>query len=94
VARKSLSTQRHVGWAGGEGGTLSEFATRLSGSSDLYQHDGRKPSASINFITCHGCLRPSIPQSPTAPALACMWCSKIIKAHEGMEEAARGSPAP
>jgi isoamylase len=37
----------------GDGGTLSEFATRLSGSSDLYQHDGRKPSASINFITCH-----------------------------------------
>ena len=37
----------------GDGDTLSEFATRLSGSSDLYQHDGRKPSASINFITCH-----------------------------------------
>ena len=32
---------------------LSEFATRLSGSSDLYQNDGRKPYASINFITCH-----------------------------------------
>ena len=37
----------------GEGGTLSEFATRLSGSSDLYQNDGRKPYASVNFITCH-----------------------------------------
>jgi isoamylase len=37
----------------GDGGTLSEFATRLSGSSDLYQNDGRKPYASINFITCH-----------------------------------------
>jgi glycogen operon protein len=37
----------------GDGGTLSEFATRLSGSSDLYQSDGRKPHASINFITCH-----------------------------------------
>jgi isoamylase len=37
----------------GDGGVLSEFATRLSGSSDLYQNDGRKPSASINFITCH-----------------------------------------
>ncbi len=37
----------------GEGGLVSEFATRLSGSSDLYQHDGRKPYASINFITCH-----------------------------------------
>jgi glycogen operon protein len=37
----------------GDGGTLNEFATRLSGSSDLYQNDGRKPYASINFITCH-----------------------------------------
>jgi glycogen operon protein len=36
-----------------DGDTLSEFATRLSGSSDLYQGDGRKPYASINFITCH-----------------------------------------
>ncbi len=37
----------------GDGGLASEFATRLSGSSDLYQDDGRRPSASINFITCH-----------------------------------------
>ena len=37
----------------GRWGHIIEFATRLSGSSDLYQHDGRKPSASINFITCH-----------------------------------------
>jgi isoamylase len=37
----------------GDGGVLSEFATRLSGSSDLYQQDGRKPYASINFVTCH-----------------------------------------
>jgi len=37
----------------GEGGTVAEFATRFSGSSDLYQDDGRKPYASINFITCH-----------------------------------------
>jgi glycogen operon protein len=37
----------------GDDYTLSEFATRLSGSSDLYQTDGRKPYASINFITCH-----------------------------------------
>jgi len=37
----------------GDGGTLNEFATRLSGSSDLYQDDGRKPYASINFVTCH-----------------------------------------
>jgi glycogen operon protein len=37
----------------GDGGTASEFASRLTGSSDLYQGDGRKPHASINFITCH-----------------------------------------
>jgi glycogen operon protein len=37
----------------GDGGTASEVATRLAGSSDLYQHDGRRPHASINFITCH-----------------------------------------
>jgi glycogen operon protein len=37
----------------GDGGTVSEFATRLAGSSDLYMHDGRKPYASINFVTCH-----------------------------------------
>ena len=32
---------------------LSDFAYRLTGSSDLYQFDGRKPYASINFITAH-----------------------------------------
>ena len=37
----------------GDGGTLSDFAYRLTGSSDLYQHDGRKPYASINFIAAH-----------------------------------------
>ncbi|MFO0890492.1 MAG: glycogen debranching protein GlgX [Isosphaeraceae bacterium] len=37
----------------GDGGAVSEFATRLSGSSDLYQQTGRAPYASINFITCH-----------------------------------------
>jgi glycogen operon protein len=37
----------------GEGGTVSEFATRLAGSSDLYQDDGRRPYNSVNFITCH-----------------------------------------
>ncbi len=39
-------------WKGDEG-TLSDFAYRLTGSSDLYQDDGRKPYASINFITAH-----------------------------------------
>ncbi|WP_180970184.1 glycogen debranching protein GlgX [Deinococcus planocerae] len=37
----------------GEGGLASEIGYRLTGSSDLYQRDGRKPSASINFVTAH-----------------------------------------
>lgn len=37
----------------GDGGTVSEVATRLAGSSDLYQKSGRAPYASINFVTCH-----------------------------------------
>jgi len=37
----------------GDGGVLSEFATRLAGSSDLYEHSGRRPHASINFVTAH-----------------------------------------
>jgi glycogen operon protein len=37
----------------GDGGVVSELATRLSGSSDLYEQSGRRPYASINFITSH-----------------------------------------
>jgi glycogen operon protein len=37
----------------GEPSTLPEFASRLSGSSDLYEASGRRPVASINFATCH-----------------------------------------
>jgi isoamylase len=37
----------------GDGGVVSELATRLSGSSDLYEQSGRRPYASINFITAH-----------------------------------------
>jgi isoamylase len=37
----------------GDSGQLSDFAYRLTGSSDLYKYDGRKPYASINFITAH-----------------------------------------
>jgi glycogen operon protein len=37
----------------GDGGAVSELATRLSGSNDLYAHNGRQPYASINFITAH-----------------------------------------
>jgi len=39
-------------WRGQSGG-VSDLAYRLTGSSDLYQGDGRRPSASINFVTCH-----------------------------------------
>jgi len=37
----------------GDGGLIGEFATRLTGSSDLYARNGRRPYASINYITCH-----------------------------------------
>ena len=37
----------------GDGGLVNEIATRLAGSSDLYEHSGRKPYASINFVTAH-----------------------------------------
>jgi isoamylase len=37
----------------GQGDGVAEFASRLTGSSDLYQSDGRRPFASINFITAH-----------------------------------------
>jgi glycogen operon protein len=36
-----------------DGGVVSEFATRLAGSSDLYAQSGRKPYASVNFVTAH-----------------------------------------
>jgi glycogen operon protein len=37
----------------GDSGLLSDFAYRLTGSSDLYEMDGRRPYASINFVTAH-----------------------------------------
>ena len=37
----------------GEGDHMSEFATRICGSSDLYEWSSRRPYASINFVTCH-----------------------------------------
>ncbi|HZQ43339.1 MAG TPA: glycogen debranching protein GlgX [Acidobacteriaceae bacterium] len=37
----------------GDSGQLSDFAYRITGSSDLYQSEGRTPSASINFVTAH-----------------------------------------
>jgi glycogen operon protein len=37
----------------GQPATLGEFAARLTGSADLYEQDGRRPVASINFVTAH-----------------------------------------
>jgi isoamylase len=37
----------------GDAGMVSEFATRFTGSSDLYEWSSRRPHASVNFITCH-----------------------------------------
>jgi isoamylase len=37
----------------GEPASLGEFASRFTGSSDLYEADGRRPLASINFVTAH-----------------------------------------
>src|SRR5262245_57254291 len=37
----------------GDGGIISEFATRICGSSDLYAWSSRQPHASVNFVTCH-----------------------------------------
>jgi glycogen operon protein len=37
----------------GDGGIMGELASRLSGSSDLFGHGGRGPTASVNFVTAH-----------------------------------------
>ncbi len=37
----------------GDPGILPEFARRIHGSSDLFEHSGRRPSSSINFVTSH-----------------------------------------
>ncbi len=37
----------------GDDGALTQFCTRLAGSSDLYLRDGRKPFHSINYVACH-----------------------------------------
>jgi isoamylase len=60
----SFATQRWAEWNGhyrdhvrrywrGDGGMTGPMATRLAGSSDLYQPSGRRPYHSINFITSH-----------------------------------------
>jgi isoamylase len=37
----------------GDGGVVGDLAYRITGSSDLYAHSGRRPYASVNFITAH-----------------------------------------
>jgi glycogen operon protein len=37
----------------GDGGVLGDLAYRITGSSDLYAHSGRRPYASVNFVTAH-----------------------------------------
>ena len=37
----------------GEGGLIGDLASRLTGSSNLYAHNGRRPYASVNFVTAH-----------------------------------------
>jgi isoamylase len=37
----------------GDPGIMPEFARRLHGSSDLFEHSGRKPSSTVNFVTSH-----------------------------------------
>ena len=60
----SFGDQRWAEWNGryrddvrmfwrGDTGTLGHFATRLAGSSDLYESSGRRPYHSINFVTSH-----------------------------------------
>ncbi|HEX4151007.1 MAG TPA: glycogen debranching protein GlgX [Steroidobacteraceae bacterium] len=36
-----------------DGGRVGELAERFAGSSDLFRHDGRKPTAGVNFVTAH-----------------------------------------
>ncbi len=37
----------------GDGGKIGDLAERFAGSSDIFRHNGRKPTASINFVTAH-----------------------------------------
>ena len=60
----SFSERRWIEWNGrfrddvrrfwlGDPGTMGQFATRICGSSDLYQWSGKGPGNSLNFVTCH-----------------------------------------
>jgi glycogen operon protein len=60
----NFSTKRWTEWNGrfrddvrrfwiGDDGMSGEFASRICGSSDLYQKSGKGPASSLNFVTCH-----------------------------------------
>jgi Type II secretory pathway, pullulanase PulA and related glycosidases len=49
----TASTGTRSATSGAASPPLPEFASRLTGSSDLYQQDSRRPVASVNFVTCH-----------------------------------------
>lgn len=60
----SFSTTRWTEWNGrfrddvrrfwaGDAGMIGSFASRICGSSDLYQSSGKGPASSLNFLTCH-----------------------------------------
>jgi isoamylase len=60
----NFSTNRWTEWNGrfrddvrrfwvGEAGMIGPFASRICGSSDLYQRSGKGPACSLNFVTCH-----------------------------------------
>jgi isoamylase len=60
----SFSERRWAEWNGryrddvrrfwrGDDGMLGSFASRISGSADIYQRSGKGPESSINFVTCH-----------------------------------------
>ena len=49
----TASTATRCATSGAGRRDVAEFASRFTGSSDLYEGDGRRPSASINFITAH-----------------------------------------
>ncbi len=59
-----FSTTRWTEWNGrfrddvrrfwvGDAGMIGSFASRICGSSDLYQRSGKGPASSLNFVTCH-----------------------------------------
>jgi glycogen operon protein len=57
--------------------TLGHLASRIAGSSDLYEHSGRRPHASINFV--------SLSLSRSLARLALIWCVYLaqLTAHDG-----------